>query len=227
MRLRRILAAVVVTTLATPAALLTTATTASAATATQIVGGTDGKGWIYRTSSVATQPGAPVFGESFSLSIEVRAGSTQVYDGTLTVQRQLPGKDWKTIKTSDSAYLYDSIKAVGNANYRVLYSGSGDYAPSSDGVSSKVQRKLAYRDVGGRTVVLAGKVSPKFKGKVLLFKQQGKKWKKFKTLRTSKKGTFRTPLPAPRSGRYYFRLEIPASRAFTKTQSGKFYTYSS
>lgn len=228
MRIRRILAAVVVTTLATPAAVLTSTTTsASAATATQIVGGTDGKGWIYRSSSYASQPGAPVFGESFTLSINVVAGSTQVYDGNLTVQRQLPGKDWKTIKTSTTAYLYDSIKAVGNANYRVIYSGSGDYAPSSDGVSSKVQRKLDYQDVGGRTVVLAGKVSPSFKGKVLVFKQQGKKWKKFKTLKTDKKGKFRTPLPAPRTGRYYFRLEIPASRAFTKTQSGKFYTYSS
>lgn len=227
MRLRRIIVAAVVTTLAAPAALLTSSTAATAATATQIVGGTEGKGWIYKSSSYATQPGAPVFGDSFSLSINVVAGSTQVYDGTLTVQRQLPGKDWKTIATSGSAYLYETIKAVGNANYRVLYSGSGDYAPSSDGVSSKVQRKLDYRDVGGRTVVLAGKVSPKFKGKVLVFKQQGKKWKKFKTLKTSKKGTFRTPLPAPRSGRYYFKLEIPASRAFTKTQSGKFYTYSS
>ncbi|GAA4381480.1 hypothetical protein [Nocardioides caricicola] len=226
MRLRRILAAVVVTTLAAPAALLTSPTTASAATATQIVGGTDGKGWIYRSSSYASQPGAPVFGDTFSLSINVVAGSSQVYDGTLTVQRQLPGKDWKTIKTSSSAYLYDSIKAVGNANYRVLYSGSGDYAPSSAGVSSQVQRKLDYSNVGGRTVVLAGKVSPKYKGKIAIFKQQGKKWKKFKTIKSNRKGKFRTPLPAPRSGRYYFKIEIPASRAFAKTQSGKFYTYS-
>ena len=116
---------------------------------------------------------------------------------------------------------------MGNAKYRVLYSGSGDYAPSADGVSSKVQRKLAYENVGSRTVVLSGKVSPKYKGKVFIFKQQGKTWKKFKTLRTSSKSKFRTPLPAPRQGRYYFRIEIPKSKAFTKTQSGKFYTYSS
>lgn len=225
MRLRRILAAAVVTALAAPAALLTTSTTASAATATQIVGGSQGKGWIYRSSS-ATQPGAPVFGDTFSLSINVVAGSTQVYDGTLTVQRQLPGQEWKTIKTSDQAYLYDSIKAVGNASYRVLYSGSGDYSPSSAGVTSQVQRKLDYQNVGSRTVVLAGKVSPKYKGKITVFKQQGKKWKKFKTIKSNKKGKFRTPLPAPRSGRYYFKLEIPASRTFAKTQSGKFYTYS-
>ena len=226
MRLRRILAAAVVTTLAAPAALLSSSTTASAATATQIVGGTDGKGWIYRDTSYPSQPGAPVFGETFRLSIEVAAGGSRVYDGTLTVQRQLPGKDWKTIKTSATAYLNDSIKAVGNANYRVLYSGSGDYAPSAAGVSSQVQRKLEFDDVAGRGVILGGKVSPKYKGKVVIFKQQGKKWKKFKTVKTNRKGKFRTPLPAPRSGRYYFKMEIPASRAFAKTQSGRFATYS-
>jgi hypothetical protein len=226
MRLRRIIAAAVATALVVPATLLTSSTTASAVTATRIVGGTDGKGWIYRSSSFASQPGAPVFGDGLTLDIEVWAGDTQVYDGTLTVQRQLPGKDWKTISTSTSAYLYDNIKAAGNAKYRVLYSGSGDYAASSAGVSSKVQRKLKYENVGSRKVVLSGKVSPKYKGKVLVFKKQGKKWKKFKTLHTNKKSKFKTPLPAPRRGRYYFRLEIPASKTFTKTQTFKFYTYS-
>ena len=164
------------------------------------MGGTDGKAWIYRTSSYATQPGAPVFGESLSLSINVVAGATQVYDGTLTVQRQLPGKDWKTIATSASAYLYDTIKAVGNANYRVLYSGSGDYAPSSAAVTSKVQRKLTYKNAGTRRVVLSGKVSPKYKGKVIILKQQGKKWKKFKTVRTQQQGQVQDAAAGPAHG---------------------------
>ena len=74
--------------------------------------------------------------------------------------------------------------------------------------------------------MLKGKVSPKYKGKVTFFKKQGKKWKKFKTVRSNKKGQFKTALPAPRKGRFYFKIEIPASKAFAKTQSGSFYTYS-
>ncbi|RYJ05105.1 MAG: hypothetical protein EON52_13315 [Actinomycetales bacterium] len=227
MRLRRILAAAIVTSLAAPAALLTTAAPASAATATKIVGGTEGQSWIYRSYSSAGQPGGPVFGDTLRLDIEVQdANGAQVYDGTLTVQRQLPGKSWKTLKTSTSAYLYDSIKAAGNANYRVLYSGAGDFSPSDAGVKSKVQRKIEIKNVGDRKVVLQGKVSPKYKGKVVIFKKNGKKWKKVKTVRTNKKSTFRTPLPAPRSGRYYWNVKIKGSKTFAPSQTGKFYTYS-
>lgn len=227
MRLRRILATAVTLTLAAPVALLTTAAPTSAATATKIVGGTDGKSWIYRSYSSAGQPGGPVFGDTLRLDIEVvDANGAQVYDGTLTVQRKLPGKGWKTLKTSTSAYLYDSIKAAGNATYRVSYSGSGDFSPSTAGAKSKVQRKIAIKNVGDRKVVLQGKVSPKYKGKVMIFKKNGKKWKKIKTVRTNKKSTFRTPLPAPRSGRYYWNVKIKGSKKFAASQTGKFYTYS-
>ena len=227
MRLRRILAAAIVTSLAAPAALLTTATPTAAATATKIVGGTDGKPWIYRSYSSAGQPGGPVFGDTLRLDIEVvDSNGAQVYAGTLTVQRQMPGKDWKTIKTATSAYLYDSIKATGNANYRVLYSGSGDYSPSDSGVKAKVQRKIDIKNVGDRKVVLQGKVSPKYKGKVVIYKKKGKKWVKAKTVRTNKKSVFKTPLPAPRSGRYYWNVKIKGSRTFAASQTGKFYTYS-
>ena len=156
MRLRLIVAAALTTVLAAPTALITTTAPAHAATATKIVGGTSGKPWIYRSSSSSNQPGAMVYGDTISLSINVVAGSDQVYDGSLTVQRKLPGGSWKTVKTSSSAYLYDSMKAVGNAAYRVLYSGTADYAPSSAGAKAKVQRKVTVRNVGQRRVVLDG-----------------------------------------------------------------------
>ena len=227
MRIRRFLAAVTTVALAGPAlAVVATTAPASAATATRIAG-SDGGAWI-KASSYRTQPGVPVYGDTLSLSINVVTDAgQQVYDGTLTVQRQLAGQSsWTTVATSTSAYIYDSIKAAGNATYRVIYSGSGDYAPSSDAVSAKVQRKLEYKNVGDRKVVIAGKVSPKFRGVVKIFKQQGKKWKTYKTVRTNSLGRFTTPLPAPRNGRFYWKMEIAASKAFSKTQTGKFYTYS-
>lgn len=227
MRLRRVLAAAVATALAAPVAVLaTSAAPASAAVATKIVGGTDGKPWIYR-SSYATQPGVPVFGDTLNLSIEVAdANGAQVYNGTLTVQQKLAGKkSWKTIKTSSTAYLFDTIKAKGNATYRVLYSGSGDYSPSGAQGKVKVQRKFDIDTISGKRAGLKGKVSPKFKGKIVVLKKQGKKWKKWKTVRTNKKSRFVVYLPAPRTGRIYWQLKIGSTKAFSTTNSIKYYTY--
>ena len=221
MRLRRILAAAVVTTLAAPTALLTTATEASAATATHIA-----SGWIKPSSSYHTQPGPMVYGDSISLAIKVLDPSNNtVYEGSLKVQRQLPGKAWTTIKTTSSSYLYDTIKAVGNAKYRVLYSGTSSYAPSGAGVTASVQRKITFRDAGGDRVLLVGKVAPRYHGKVTILKKAGKRWKRYKVLKTNRRSQFKTPLPAPRRGKYYWKIQIAASRTFAKSQTGTFYTY--
>ena len=224
MRLRRILAAAVVTSLAAPAALLTTSAPASAATATRIVSGTDGKSWIY-PSSYRSQPGVPRYGDTLSLSINVETESgSSVSGGTLTVQRMVPGGDWKTIATANAAYLYDSTKAVGNATYRVLYSGSGDYAPSSAAITGKIQRKLDLQGVSGKRAGIKGKVSPKFQGKVLVLKKQGKKWTRFKAVRTNKLSRFVVHLPAPRRGKYFWKIQIASSKTFATTNSQTYYT---
>lgn len=227
MRARRLLGTLTATVMAVGTmTLVGAASPAAAATATKITSG-NAKKWISISSRSSNQPGAPAYGSTISLSIEVETTSgEQVYDGALKVQRQVPGKEWKTVKSSSSAYLYDSIKAVGNAKYRVLYSGTADYAATWAGVSSKVQRKVDYSNVGSRHVVLRGKVSPKYHGKVTILKKQGKKWKRYKVVKTTTKGVFRSPLPAPRRGRYYWQLVISKSKAFTTTKSARFYTYS-
>jgi FlaG/FlaF family flagellin (archaellin) len=224
MHLRRLLAATVATALVGPAALVAAGSPASAATATRIVG-SDGKAWL--TAGYRSQPGVPAYGDSLSLSVNVETtAGQQVYDGTITVQRQLPGRDWTTIKSASSAYLYETIKAVGNANYRVLYSGSGDYAPSTAALSSKVQRKLDITAQSGKRLGLEGKVAPKGKNKIVVLKKQGKKWKHFKSVRSNKKGRFFAKLPAPasRGAKLFWRLEINGSKAFAKTRSITYYT---
>lgn len=82
-----------------------------------------------------------------------------MYDGTLTVQRMVSGGDWKTIATANAAYRYDSTGPVGNATYRVLYSGSGDYAPSNAAVTGRAQRKLDLSAVSGKRAAIGGTVS--------------------------------------------------------------------
>ena len=76
-----------------------------------------------------------------------------------------------------------------------------------------MQRKLQYENVGSRHVVLSGKVSPKDKGKAIIFKKHGKKFKKFKKVSINKKGKFKTPLPAPRKGRFYWKIAVPSNKS--------------
>lgn len=231
MRLRRILAAAVVTTLAAPTALLVSSSPAAAATGTKIVP-SNGKSWIQPGSK--TQPGPSATGDTlyFYINVVSTDGSGDPYAGTLSVQRKLAGsKSWKTIATSSYAGYSGSTKAIKNATYRAVYSGgaSGDtsWTGSSADKSVKVQRNIEIKNVGpSRQVVLQGKIKPKYKGAVAIYKKNGKKWKKFKTVRTNKKSTFRTPLPAPRSGRYYWNVKIKPGKGFAGSQTGKFSTYS-
>ncbi|HEY0952941.1 hypothetical protein [Nocardioides sp.] len=224
MRTRRLLAALTTAFVAGPALAVATAAPAAAATATHIVG-SDGGAWI-SGPGYRTQPGVPVFGDSLSLSINVVTDSgEQVYDGTLTVQRQLAGQStWTTVASSTSAYLYDSTSAKGNATYRVIYSGSGDYAGSTATVAAKIQRKFDITPTSGRTAGMKVKVSPKYKGAITIMKKQGKTWKKFKTVRTNSKSRVSFSLPAPRKGKYFWQLVIRSSKAFATTKSVVYYT---
>jgi len=225
MHIRRLLAALTTAAVAGPAlAVVASAAPAAAATATHIVG-SDGGAWI-SGPSYRTQPGVPVFGDSLSLSINVVTdGGDQVYDGTLTVERQLAGQStWTTVASSTSAYLYDSTDAKGNAAYRVTYSGSGDYAGSTATVVAKIQRKLDITPTSGRTAGMNVKVSPKYKGAITVLKKQGKTWKKYKTVRTNSKSRVWFSLPAPRKGKWFWRLTIRSAKTFATTKSGVYYT---
>jgi hypothetical protein len=107
----------------------------------------------------------------------------------------------------------------------VTYSGSGDYAPSTDAVSTSIQRKLTVTSKMGRTIVVTIKVGPKYRGPITILKKQGKAWKKFKTVRTNAKSRASFTLPAPRTGRWYWKFTIRADKSFAATQSPTYYTY--
>ncbi|MBC9733519.1 hypothetical protein [Nocardioides marmotae] len=231
MRVRRLLAAVLTTGLIAPAAaVVATAGPAAAATATQIVSGSEGRSWL-TVNKYTSIPGAAVYKrDSISLSINVvDANGQQVYDGGITVQRQVKGQSgWKTIAQSDTAYLYDTIKVVGTATYRVTYGGNGTYAPSTAQGSVKAQRNVEIAGISGRKTGFEGKVSPKAKIKIVVDKKVGKKWKKFRTAATNAKGRFRVTLPAPkRSGaKFHWRITFKGSKGFAATKiKGTTYRY--
>jgi hypothetical protein len=230
LRVRRLLAAVVTTGLIAPtAAVVATSAPAAAATATQIVSGSEGRSWLHVNKY--SGKGAAVYkSDTISLSINVAdAAGEQVYDGGLTVQRKLKGnKTWKTIATSTSAYLYKSIKVLGTGSYRVLYAGNAEYAPASAQSSVKAQRDVDINGISGRKTGFEGKISPKAKVKIVVQKKVGKKWKKFRTAASNKKGRFRVVLPAPgrRGTKFHWKITFKGSKGFAASKiKGTTYRY--
>ena len=54
----------------------------------------------------------------------------------------------------------------------------------------------------------------------------GKKWKAYKTFKTTEAGKYRFRLPAPRRGKTQWKITVPGNSQFTTWQT-KGYTYSS
>ena len=231
MRVRRLLVSLVATAVAAPAAaVVATTAPAAAATETRIVAGS-GSSWIAPSSS-QLQPGAVVHGSGLSLSVEVQtADGQQVYDGTLTVLRQLQGQStWTTVAESqaDSPYIYDfdAFKAASTATYKVVYTGSGDYAPTESSKAIKVQRNLNAAGVDEpRRFGLKGKVAPKWaKKKVVVQKKSGGKWRNYRTGRTDAKSRFFVPVAAPKrvGQKIPYRIVVAGGGGFVKSVSQTF-----
>ncbi|WP_166390201.1 hypothetical protein [Nocardioides ochotonae] len=218
MRIRPFLAALLTTALVGPtAAVISTAAPASAAESTRIVSGNSNTPWLY--PGYRSQGKIPAVGETLSLSINVQTtGGSQIYDGSLQVQFKAAGSSsWKTVASSSTAYLYDSIKARQNGTYRAVYGGTSAYSSSSIEKAQKVQRKLSIQGISGKRAGFKGKVSPKGKVGVVVQKKAGKKWKGFRTLKTDKKGRFTVYLPAPRTGRFQWKITFKGNKKFAKT----------
>ncbi|MQW77246.1 hypothetical protein GHK92_15335 [Nocardioides sp. dk4132] len=218
MRIRPFLAALLTTALVGPtAAVISTAAPASAAESTRIVGASSTGQWLYPVTR--SQGKIPARGDSLGVSIEVVTSSgSQVYDGSLQVQFKAAGSSkWKTVASASSAYLYDTIKYRQNGTYRAVYGGTGSYSSSSISKKQKVQRKVTVQGISGKRAGFKGKVSPKGKVKIAIQKKSGKKWKGFRTQKTDKKGRYTIYLPAPRSGRFNWKITFSGSKKFAKT----------
>ena len=237
MKSRRIIGSLIATALAS--ASLAVVTTAAPATAvdtvpTRIVSGSDNRGVI----SSSYKPLR--YGDSISLSVNVEAfingAWKEIYNGPVAVTRQVAGQKSAAVvaQTTSEAYLYASTPARGRARYVVYYGGGTggypavNYAPSSAAYAVKsVQRKLTITPKSSRKKLgLAGKIAPKGKNRVIVLKKVGKKWKKYKGLRTTSRGTFfaRLPAPAKRGKKILWKLVIPGSGPFARTSSGVYYT---
>jgi hypothetical protein len=225
LRARRLLAAVVTTGLIAPTAVVVASSTApaSAATATQVVSGYSNQPAVYASRKPATT-GDNVYAAGYALD----GAGRRVTEGTVYLQRQLAGEaTWRNIAVGTTSSVIATSKAVRNANYRVYYTGSANFTPSwTPTIKINVGRKVKTKSIRGKQAGLKGNVKPAAKVKIIVQKKVGKKYKKFKTLRTNRKGSFKIILPAPRSGRSYWKITFAGSKGYSKTV-WKGYTYKS
>lgn len=216
MRVRRLLAAVTTVGLVAPtvAIVSTIGTPASAAVATSIVAASGDRPLIYASRKPAT------FGDNLYANVDiVAADGTSPYGGTTTVQQLLAGQStWSTVSTTSGAYVSMSgVKANANATYRITWTGSGDWTGSTADVVVKVARDIDINGISGKAGFM-GKVKPKGKVKIKVDKKVGKKWKKFRTVKTQKNGKFRMILQAPRrGGKMSWRITFAGNKQFTKS----------
>jgi hypothetical protein len=229
MKLRRAIGSLIATVLAASAlGVVGTAAPAAAQEATVVSTYSSSGQWIY-VSDYQQQPGVPVYGSQYYYSIVIMTASGSAAigsDAVTTLQRLDAGSStWVTVDQATGPNLSGYLKADRSSTFRVTYSGNDTYAPVSADAAMNVQRKMTVSNKGVRKVLLVGKVSPTYRGKVFILKKHGKKWKTWKVVRTNKRSVFKSGLPAPRRGRYYWKAVIKPSDGFVGTDSGTFYTY--
>jgi len=86
-------------------------------------------------------------------------------------------------------------------------------------------------NVSARKIVFKGKVKgdPKYANKVVKIERRiGKKgdWKSYNKVRSTDLGNWKSPVGAPRTGKWYFRAVTPRTNSYRKSYSDIWYTYS-
>lgn len=166
-------------------------------------------------TAAASAPGV-VYGDDISINgavTDVNGGS--VYTGTASLQvYSAKNPVWTTIQVDESAgsYFFFDVKPDSNSQYKVVYSGitetNGDvYLPTESApVSVAVQRKVKANN---RVTTFFGKITPDYAKKAVKVERKfGKNWRKYKVIKTDKKGKWRIKLPAPSRKKTFWRFSI-------------------
>lgn len=189
------------------------------------------------TTTIEVDRPAVTYGQTISVSGTVIGsdGLSALY-GTVTVYQMTPSNPTWTPIGSDTTPGYFSfypIKPRSNTAYKAVYSGyaaqttyQDNYAPSESApLSVGVQRNVSI-DRAKKRLTIVGKVKPTYKNKkVIVHRKKGKRWVKFKTVKTNKRSKFLVTLPAPRrGGKIYFRITVPGNNEYLEYRE-VWYTY--
>lgn len=195
----------------------------------------------WTTTTTATPSSTAVtYGDDLYVSVDVASSdgySPGGADGTVTLYAMEAGSSaWVPVATAASTYssFYD-VKPRATTTYKVVYSGYTDpdtvygdnYWPSESApFTIGVTRNVKIDNAKAR-MTIKGKIKPDYKrNKVKVQIKKGKRYVKFKTVRTTRRSTFQVRLPAPRRGnKLYFKITVPGNSKFL-SYSEVWYTYS-
>ncbi|WP_110182130.1 hypothetical protein [Nocardioides solisilvae] len=176
---------------------------------------------IATVAVLETSDPAIVVGEEAWITGAVRdAAGRSVSYGTVTLYaKSSRDADYLPVETANaSGYLSFRHKAKSNTLYKLIYDGgaSSSYAygvSESNELPMAVQRKVTIKT---NKLTLTGKITPDFKKrKVVLKRLVGKKQtpKKWRTVKTNKKGVFKVKAPNKRG--FQFSVTVPSDQHYT------------
>jgi len=167
------------------------------------------------------------YGDDLNLSASVKSASgSSVFTGTYALQVSTPATPaFTTVATGTaSGFISFDITATTNAVYQLVYSGgtsgSGSSATTYTATTSapftvRTTRKLSLKT---NRLKVIGKVTPDYgKKKIKVLRKDGKKFKKYASVKTNKKGKF--TFNAPRRNKFKFILVVPGDATFTASPS--------
>jgi hypothetical protein len=130
-----------------------------------------------------------------------------------------------TSRTSTPQFRFRPA-ARGNADYRVVFEGNSKAGRSRDATSVFVHRRITAK-LEDRSGHFHGRVSPGYGHRLVSLDKRSCAscgWRHVRSDRAGSKGGFSFDVNAPRKGRYFWRVSVPATRLFTRSYSGVFTT---
>lgn len=130
-----------------------------------------------------------------------------------------------TSRTSSPQFRFRAA-ARGNADYRVVFGGNSSAGRSRSATAVLVHRRITARleDGSGR---FHGHVAPHYGSRMVALDRRtcaSCGWRHLRSERAGSRGGFSFDVNAPRKGRYFWRVSVPATRLFTRSYSGVFTT---
>lgn len=190
------------------------------------------------------------YGDSITITGQVQVSYNGTWYGndlspsdSVTVSRRYAGTTtWTAVATvypsdTEAGKFVFTTSSAGNTAYRFSYSGNQWVEGSDTHVAAPV---TADRVIKGRhkatgwgsksdgKIYLNGRVMPDYAFKKVVLQKRACgtcAWKDYDTFSTVRDGNYRHQVYVPRSGKWYWRVRVPATTRWTATIAPGIYTY--
>ncbi len=173
------------------------------------------------------------FGSSLTIRGQITIPSLggAIQGRPVKVYRRLDGRShWRYLGTKYTSHqVHPRFKfptaMIGNADYRAVFPGNAKLRRSSRTTAVSV-----YRHITGQVNKHAqfhGRIAPHYGHRAVYLDRRpcaNCGWHRYRSGRTSSRGTYSFKLNAPRHGAYYWRISTPPSTRFIISHSGVFTT---